>query len=346
MKKVLSHILVCSLLCYMLVGCNSNTNNNSSETTVSQDTTVSEIAEQTTEETVAQYMATQSDRYNIDYDEESTAPINEQTFYDNSIKFIVTEQYASNNKMISKDGYSIMGGDKDVDALVLPSEYNGRDIVSLYDNAYEGSDIKSLDISDTIEYIGLGSFSYCEKLENVSFGEKIKKIEGLAFYFCSSIKYIEFNESLESVWGSAFSYCNSLRKVTFNGNVKLIGVDSFSSCDSLETVEFKGKYDDLVIGRCAFAYNPNLKSIYLPEGTVEIEAEAFLKCENLEELHIPASVTKFGYNADEENEKEFGKQYVYIESDILRGTDATIYAPKGSAAEQYAKITGREFVAE
>lgn len=134
--------------------------------------------------------------------------------------------------------------------------------------------------------------------------------------------------------------------MVFNGNIKLIGASSFSNCDSLETLEFKGQYDDLVIGRCAFAYNPNLKSIYLPEGTVEIEAEAFLKCENLEEIHIPASVTKFGYNADEENEKEFGKQYVYIESDILRGTDATIYAPKGSAAEQYAEMTGREFVAE
>lgn len=108
----------------------------------------------------------------------------------------------------------------------------------------------------------------------------------------------------------------------------------------------KREYDDLVIRNRAFAYNLNLKKIYLPEGTTEIDAEAFLNCENLEEIHIPASVTRFIYESDEANEKEYGMVYVYMESDILRGTDATIYAPKGSAAEQYAELTGREFVAE
>lgn len=345
MKKIIAIMLTCSLLGCLFVGCNSSADSTKDEVT-KQDTTSSLPVEETTEELPMQFMATQSDRYNIDYDEESTAPINEQTFYDNSTKFVVTEQYANEQKMISQDGYSIIDGEQDVETLVLPSEYNGKNIVSVCDRTYERSTMKNLDISDTIEYIGLGSFSFCEKLENITFGKNLKKIGGLAFNFCSSIKYIEFNENLESIWGSAFSSCNSLRKVTFNGNVKLIGVDSFSSCDSLETVEFMGKYDDLVIGRCAFAYNPKLKQVYLPEGTVEIEAEAFLNCENLEEIHIPASVTKFGYKADEENEKEFGKQYVYIESDILSGTDATIYAPKGSVAEQYAELTGREFVAE
>lgn len=138
MKKVITLILASSLLSSLLVGCNNNTNNNSSETTVSQDTTVSETAEKTTEEEATMQFMTTNDPYYIDddYAEEPTAPINEQTFYDNSTEFVVTEQYASEQKMISQDGYSILGGAQDIETLVLPSEYNGKDIVSLYDNAY------------------------------------------------------------------------------------------------------------------------------------------------------------------------------------------------------------------
>lgn len=343
MKKVLSHILACSLLCCLFVGCDSNTNG----TDADQDTTVTERAEETTEEeTAAQYMATKDPDDIAFLGTEPTAPINKQSFYDNSTEFIVTEYLANDYRMISEDGYSIIGGDKEAENLVLPSEYNGKKIVSVYDETYYESTMKNLIISDSIEYIGWHSFFWCEQLEEISFGKNLKKIGYSAFADCNSLKEIEFNENLKCLDTSSFQGCTGLRKVVFNNELNLIGASSFSGCDSLETLEFKGEYNDLVIGNRAFAYNPNLKKVYLPEGTVEIDAEAFLNCENLQELHIPASVTRFVYNADEENEKQFGKQYVYIESDILRGTDATIYAPKGSAAEQYAEMTGREFVAE
>lgn len=342
MKKVLSHILACSLLCCLFVGCDSNTNG----TEVEQDTTVTETAEETTKEIDMSFMTTDSHKYFDNFNEEPTVPIDEHTFYDNSTDFIVTEQYANKENMISDDGYSIMGGDKDVETLVLPSEYNGQNIVSVYYAAYYESAIKKLSISDSIEYLGFYSFDACEQLEKINFGKNLKKTGYSAFADCTSLKEIEFNNNLKFIGGCSFDGCRDLTKIVFKDNLNLIGASSFSHCDSLEMLEFKGEYDDLIIGSRAFAYNPNLKKVYLPEGTVEIDSEAFLNCENLEELHIPASVTKFGYNADEENEKEFGKQYVYIESDILRGTDATIYAPKGSAAEQYAEMTGREFVAE
>lgn len=349
MKKVIAIILACSLSACLFVGCNSSANSTQDEATET-DKTISETVEETTEEEVTMQFMTTCDPYYMDYDytQEPTAPINEQTFYDNSTEFIVTEQYASNEKMISEDGYSIMGGDRDVETLVLPSEYNGKKIVSVYDYAYATSSydettIKNLVIPDTIECIGLSSFMSADELEKITFGKNLKKIDSSAFSYCSSIKFLEFNENLKSIMGDAFLACNNLTKVKFNGNINLIGASSFSSC-SLETIEFKGEYDDLVIGNRAFANNPNLKKVYLPEGTVEIGAEAFMECENLEELHIPASVTRFEYV--EKSTDYYGMEEQYYKNDILKYTNATIYAPKGSAAEQYAKITGREFVAE
>lgn len=363
MKKIIAIMLTCSLLGCLFVGCNSSADSTKDEVTkqdittslsveettekvIEQDTTSSLPVEETTEELPMQFMATYSDEYYYHSDERIAEPINKQTLFFHSAKFIVAEQLASESLMISQDGYTIMEGDNDISNLVLPNEYNGKNIVSVYDCAYMGSAIESLDMPDTIEYIGMSSFSYCNKLKNITFGKNLKKIQGEAFGNCSAIENIEFNENLDSIWGSAFSCCDNLKKVAFNGNTKLIGAYSFSYCDSLETIEFKGEYDDLVIGKQAFAYDTNLKKVYLPEGTVRIGPRAFYNCENLEELHIPASVTRFEYNPNEEDEKEFGKQYVCIVNDILSGTDATIYAPKGSVAEQYAELTGREFIAE
>lgn len=343
MKQVITLILLCSFLCCLLVGCDSDTN----KTDVEQDTTTYETTEETTEEeTAAEYMATNNPNDIAFLGTEPTAPINKQTFYDNSTEFVVTEYLANDYRMISEDGYSIIGGDKVAEDLVLPSEYNGKKIVSVYDDTFYMSKAKSLTISDSVEYIGWHAFYWCEQLENIKFGKNLKRIDYRGFADCDSLKEISFNDNLVYLDNSSFYDCDNLKKVVFNSNLKLIGYESFLDCDSLENLVFSEHYNDLVIGKRAFAYNPNLKKVYLPEGTVEIHSEAFLNCENLEEIHIPASVTRFIYDADEENEKEFGKQYVYIESDILRGTDATIYAPKGSAAEQYAEMTGREFVAE
>lgn len=345
MKKFIAIILFCLLSGCLSVGCN-NIADSTQDEAKEQDITASETVEETTEEIDMSFMTTDSHKYFVNFNEEPTVPIDEYTFYDNSTEFIVTEQCANKENMISEDGYSIMGGDKDVETLVLPSEYNGQNIVSVYYAAYYESTIKKLSISDSIEYIGFYSFDASEQLEEIKFGENLKKTGYCAFADCTSLKEIEFNDNLKFIGGCSFDGCRNLTKVVFKDNLNLIGASSFSHCDSLETLEFKGKYDNLIIGSCAFAYNPNLKKVYLPEGTIEIDSEAFLNCENLEELHIPASVTKFGYKANEENEKEYGKQYVCIDNDILRGTDATIYAPKGSVAEQYAKATNREFVAE
>ena len=46
-----------------------------------------------------------------------------------------------------------------------------------------------------------------------------------------------------------------------------------------------------------FAFSPSVRSIIISEGIEEIDWFAFSKCENLQEIYIPASVKLIGYGA-------------------------------------------------
>lgn len=72
--------------------------------------------------------------------------------------------------------------------------------------------------------------------------------------------------------------------------------------------------------------------MYIEDGVETIGSKAFQKCSALEEIHIPASVTSFG---------EDGSGKIVDSADGI-----TIYAPSGSAAEEYANSKGFNFVAE
>ncbi len=80
------------------------------------------------------------------------------------------------------------------------------------------------------------------------------------------------------------------------------------------------------ITSCAFN-NTHITSITFPEGCKSIGLGAFEYNGKLTEAHIPASVTEIS-------------GYVFCTARNL-----TIYAPKGSKAEEYAKSNGHKFQA-
>lgn len=86
------------------------------------------------------------------------------------------------------------------------------------------------------------------------------------------------------------------------------------------------------IGRFAFARS-GLKSISLPEGMTTIEYAAFYHCDDLEEVYIPATVTKiepyaFGYTAWM---KDFLSGKTYPGTDFLIVGDGILLAYRGDS---------------
>lgn len=94
-------------------------------------------------------------------------------------------------------------------------------------------------------------------------------------------------------------------------SVVCIGESAFSSCDLIETIRIPGsvKY----IGGLAFGYCDLLKTIIIDEGVEKIDGEIFDRSYNLEQVHIPASLTEMGYHSlskDTETDTNIIKNYL------------------------------------
>ena len=131
-------------------------------------------------------------------------------------------------------------------------------------------------------------FSGCTKLEEVTLGDTVKSIPGVAisrtsysygngeyfdsgsgnlggnvglgfFYSCTSLKTINWGAGLETIGNIAFLGCTALETVTLPANVSAIGKHAFYGCSALRTIEVNGKVKS--IGRRAFANCANLRYV-------------------------------------------------------------------------------------
>ena len=91
--------------------------------------------------------------------------------------------------------------------------------------AFAGTALKEIDITG-LHTSGVGVFSDCTSLTNVTTGQYTDMGEGM-FFGCTSLKEIEINNRY--VPGSAFEDCKSLKTVTFGGSVLSIGDYAFAN---------------------------------------------------------------------------------------------------------------------
>jgi len=127
----------------------------------------------------------------------------------------------------------------------------------------------------------------------------------------SDVMNIVIPNSVTTIGESAFRTNFNLREIIIPSSVGTIGKDAFFECFGLETV-------------------------LIEEGVKEIGAGAFTYCSGLEQIFIPKSVSSIPTMAFF---LEFAEDLSFIEPDV------TIYSPKGSYAEQYAKNKGFDYVA-
>ena len=108
--------------------------------------------------------------------------------------------------------------------------------------------IKQLYIGKDITSIGRFNFYWCSKLQSVTFeeGTKLERIGWGAFGY-SNLPSITIPDSVTRIDGYAFYYCSKLSSVEISENSKLASMGEFV---------FKG--------------DTNLKSLYIPDGTVKI----------------------------------------------------------------------------
>lgn len=112
------------------------------------------------------------------------------------------------------------------------------------------SDIISIDIPETVEYLDPDCFKDCKALESVDLKSGLKRVGANALQNCVSLNHIDLKDGLESIGANAFDNCHSLQHIALKDGLRSIGAKAFNNCTSLKTLSIPSSVD--VFGEAAF----------------------------------------------------------------------------------------------
>ena len=134
----------------------------------------------------------------------------------------------------------------------------------IYDHAFSGRSIKSINIPDSVTSIGYYVFDSCDSLTSATIGNGVTSIGDGTFRSCTSLTSIVIPSGVTTIGEQAFNYCSSLASIVIPDNVTSIGESAFYGC-----------------GRLA--------SVTIGSGITSIKEEAFNSCYDLESVTVNAT---------------------------------------------------------
>lgn len=238
----------------------------------------------------------------------------------------------------------------------------------VYSPFSENTDIETISVPDSVEWIGAIAFRNCTSLKTISISGNLRFIGNNCFDGCTSLESIVIPESVEYIDQEAFKNCKSLRSVsiqnthlehsvfencsalesfTLPAGMTEVPPLTFSGCTSLGSVNFPDGMT--TIGDSAFKDCTSLGSISLPDSLCEIYNSAFSGCTSLESAELN-NITTLGSKAF----ADCGLKSLYLSDALsLIGANAfgttesgahiegfVLTCPEFSAARSYAEENG------
>lgn len=264
--------------------------------------------------------------------------------------------------------------------IVIPKKVRGKKVVALGDGVFQGTDIKSVEIPETVTQIEDNAFKGCAKLEKAVIGESVEKIGSNAFVSCKSLKEVNIPASVKTVGSMPFGGCTALKDISIEDgadfvldNGVLYNTDKTTAYFALDCVDFSQyKFPASVKDFQSFFFfgNESIKSFAFPEGMKNVPESMFVMCSNLKEVTIPDSVTRicnsaflgctsldklyipssvrtfekycFPVEVKKKNDKKDDADKKDSESNMFN-PNFTLVVEKGSAAYNYAKSNGIKY---
>lgn len=188
-------------------------------------------------------------------------------------KVTATEPDLTNDEfgffILNKDEVMITkytGSGKDVK---IPESYENYKVTVLGRSLFNGKDISSVEIPDTVKEIQDYAFSSNRSLKSVKLPKSLETIGTNAFFNCSSLESIELPASLKEIGVYAFSAAG-LKSVTIPESKTLTTLDQyvFFQCQELTEVTLPSTITS--IAENTFADCPNKITINAPKGSYAI----------------------------------------------------------------------------
>ncbi len=167
-----------------------------------------------------------------------------------------------------------------------------KGVVSIGDYAFCCTDIKSIQIPDSLLSIGTWAFYRCENLLAISLPSKLEALGSGAFWHCYSLSSVTIPSGVKQIGFATFNECKSLKTVNISKGTETIGSEAFADCSQLTNVKLPTTL--VVIETSAFSDCISLKEIQLPSKLRSIYSRAFSGCVVMDKVFIPESVNYIG----------------------------------------------------
>ncbi len=174
-------------------------------------------------------------------------------------------------------------------------------ITDLSDGAFMSTGLQSIALPQGLVSLGKSSFAYCTALSDIVLPQGLQNIGSAAFDDCVSLESITIPDSVIGMGDNPFTGCTSLKEILVSEDQPCVcvrdGVLFRKENDSLicyptalDAKEYAVPEGVRSIGSFAF-FGSSLKSVTLREGVKSIGYGAFMRCENLEAIDLPDSLT-------------------------------------------------------
>lgn len=217
--------------------------------------------------------------------EELTIPSTVKTIYCTALGHIKigTLNYNAANAAIENVGQneSLLGWCLNVDTVNF-----GESVRHIGSYFAADSDIKSLNLTDSIESIGESAFKNCKCLTSINLPSNLKAIGDYTFASCISLKKLDLPDGLETIGNHAFDCCKALESIEFPDSVETIGNYAFTDCTALTQITLPKNAKS--IGTYAFKNCTGLTEITIPENVQSLSQAAFDGCTAVKEINLYA----------------------------------------------------------
>jgi hypothetical protein len=179
--------------------------------------------------------------------------------------------------------------------VVIPDTINGLPVVEIGAYAFDGANLTSVTIPDSVITIDNFGFGGCAYLANVTIGNKVTGINSFAFSDCSSLTSVTIPDSVTYIALFAFENCHSLTNVIIGNSVNNVGQACFGGDTSLKSVTFGTSFAS--IQYTAFEDCTSLTSLYFKGNAPVYGSDVFYEANTPTVYYLPGT-TGWGTNFD------------------------------------------------